>query len=83
MVQLILLAERFLRFFRDNVVPFFTVTPDTLTIPIFDPLFQRLRFVTVPWFLGDITFAEFILITGLIAFIVVRLIKFFTDLVGL
>lgn len=83
MFDLIQFAERFLRFFRDRLVPFFTEVPEYMSVPVYNPLVQSLDYIQIPWLFGDTPLAEFLLIGGLVALIVVRLVKFFTDAIGL
>lgn len=78
-------ATNFLDFLRDTLVPFFTEVPKGLPYLYLEYSLVEGEFVwrvgQMPWLFGDVTFGEFLLVTGLTGMLVFRLIKFFTDII--
>ena len=78
-------ASQFLGFLRDTLVPFFTEVPDGLPYIYLEYSLSARDFVWrvghLPWLFGDVTFGEFLLVTGLTGLLVFRLIKFFLDII--
>lgn len=78
------IANRFLAFVTYELVPFFTEVQDAISVPYFDvdwaTLDVTINHFNIPWFFGNLTIGEWLLIGGVIGIFGLRLIKFMTGL---
>lgn len=83
MFGIIDLGSRFLVFLRDTLVPFLTAPIDSFSFPYLSFPSFTIQYIEIPWFFGDVTWSELILFGGLLGMLAIRLVKFFTDAIGL